>query len=81
MPEHAYAAAITKKSSAAITKRENWLLKITKYKQPSLLAPASTQGSASDLIEINSWGSAETYAPKILVFLSFQICQQTKDSL
>ena len=70
MPEHAYAAAITK--------RENWLLKITKYKQPSLLAPASTQGSASDLIEINSWGSAEACALKILAFLSFQIYQQTK---
>ena len=42
------------------------------------MAPASTQSSASDLMEINIWGSVETCALNILPFLSFQIRQQTK---
>ena len=40
------------------------------------MAPASTQSSASDLMEINIWGSVETCALNILPFLSFQIRQE-----
>ena len=69
---------LLQKQLAAKLKDENQKPDYSENKQPSLLAPASTQSSASDLMEINIWGSVETCALNILPFLSFQIRQQTK---